>query len=309
MSNHDVERLLCGQLPKNGALEPLAPMLSAFHDVTWPSPSEEAVARFASQAAAIARLTTSSVTPKPSPPTVPNRFLTAAIQRGLATGLAGALLISGLVGVAVASDDAAPGDLLYGLDRALESIGVGAGGASERIAEARALLEQGRVAEAAGHASLAVDLIGDADPTAQHFNETANAAVALRSAAGKLGAGDDGDTSVEVRAALAAMLNEMASMLEDPALEGKNLGQSVAEMARLLGANDSSSTGSGEPGNPEPGNADQALTPPFDSPPDPADDSAAAPAEPPGKTGDAPGKADSSPGKSGGAPGNPQISP
>lgn len=314
MSNRDVERLLCGNLPANKALTPLAPILSAFHNVTWPAPADEAVATFASAAATIARSATPSARPKPSPP-ARSRFLAPALQRGLATGLAGVLLVSGLAGVAVASDDSAPGDLLYGLDRALESIGVGDGGATERVAEAWALLERGQIAEAVGHALRTVGIIEAEQLNARTSNETANHSDALRFGAGDTDAADDEDGSLEVRAAVAALLREMAAMLEDPALEGESFGQSVAEMARLLGANDSFHSGPGqpgtgepEPGQPGPGNSDQAFTPPFDSPPGPDGDSAA-PADPPGKSDEAPGKTDSSPGKSGENPAGPPIGP
>lgn len=281
ISDHDVERLLCGEMPENRALKPLAPMLIAFHDITWPAPTEEAVARFASEAAPIARSATGGAMLKPSPPARRSRFLIPAIQRGLATGLAGVLLLSGLAGVAIASDESAPGDLLYGLDRAVESIGVGAGGASERISEAWALFDRGQVAEAVSHASEAVDVVASADPddpAAQPAIETPNAADALRSAAGRVGAGIDDGTSLEMKAAVAAMLSEMAAMLEDTDLEGKDFGQNVAEIASLIGANDSSSvpdhTGPGKPG---PGNSEQA------------------PADPPGKSDSSPGKSDENP--------------
>lgn len=310
LSDHDVELLLCGKSPENKALTPLAPMLSAFHKVTWPAPAEEAVAKLASEAASIARSVTSGVAPKSSRPALRIRFLAPAVKRGLATGMAGVLLVSGLAGVAVASDDAAPGDFLYGIDRALESIGVGAGGASERISEAWALFESGHVADAVSHATQAVDVLGSADPTSQLSIETANRADALRSAAAKVGFGDDDSASAEVRAAVSAMLNEIAAGLKDPAFEGGILGQSIAEVARLIGGNDTSSTGPDhagqgqpEPGKPDqgqsgPGNSDQASAPPFDMPPGQADDSEAAPSDPPGKSGEAPGKADSSKGKS-----------
>ena len=49
------------------------------------------------------------------------------------------IVVSGLAGVAVASDDAVPGDWNYGIDRALEAIGIGDGGAAERLIELRAL--------------------------------------------------------------------------------------------------------------------------------------------------------------------------
>lgn len=289
MSNRDVERLLCGDSPENKALTPLAPMFSAFHNVTWPAPADEAVATLASAAATIAGSATPSATLKASPP-ARSRFLAPALQRGLATGLAGVLIVSGLAGVAVASDDSAPGDLLYGLDRALESIGVGAGGATERVSEAWALFDRGEIAEAVGHAFRTVGVSDTEQPNARISDETADNADALRTAAGYIGADDAKGGSLEVHAAVAAMLNEMAAMLEDPALEGEDFGQSVAEMARLLGGNDSFPSGPGqrgtrepEPGQPGRGNSDQAFSLPFDSPPGP-DDDATAPADPPGKS-------------------------
>lgn len=303
-----MERLLCGKSPENKALTPLAPMLSTFHNVTWPPPTDEAVATFSSEAATIARSATQGSTLKPSPP-ARSRFLAPALQRGLATGLASAVLISGLAGVAVASDDAAPGDFLYGIDRALESIGVGAGGATERVSEAWALFERGQMAEAVGHASQAIGVVGGGDPSARVSDQTASNANALRSAAGNVGAGDEGSASLEVRAAVAALLNEMAAMLEDPALEGKDFGQSVAEIARLLGGNDSPSwPDESGPDQPGPGNFDHAFTPPVDSPPD-SEDSPVTPADPPGKSGEAPGKTDSSQGKSDENPANPPTRP
>ena len=57
-------------------------------------------------------------------------------------------VLTGLSGVALASDRAVPGDLLYGLDRAMESVGIGAGGIAERTAEFTVLLRRGDEAEA-----------------------------------------------------------------------------------------------------------------------------------------------------------------
>jgi hypothetical protein len=44
--------------------------------------------------------------------------------------------------MAWAADGAVPGDWYYGLDRALESVGIGAGGAAERLQEVAALQEE-----------------------------------------------------------------------------------------------------------------------------------------------------------------------
>lgn len=62
----------------------------------------------------------------------------------------GALALFALVtmstGLAYAANGAAPGDLLYGIDRALEAVGIGDGGAGERLAEAQALVAAGDAA-------------------------------------------------------------------------------------------------------------------------------------------------------------------
>ena len=52
-------------------------------------------------------------------------------------------MIVGMTGVAVASDSAVPGDWNYGIDRALEAVGIGEGGAAERLQELAAIRKDG----------------------------------------------------------------------------------------------------------------------------------------------------------------------
>lgn len=59
-------------------------------------------------------------------------------------------------GVSYAANGAAPGDFLYGLDRALERVGIGNGGASERITEAFSLVSSGHPAHGLEHAATVV---------------------------------------------------------------------------------------------------------------------------------------------------------
>lgn len=68
--------------------------------------------------------------------------------RRTATIAASAALLVAMSGVAMAADRAAPGDALYGVDRALETIGIGDGGVDERLEEFDVLLEQGTEEEA-----------------------------------------------------------------------------------------------------------------------------------------------------------------
>ncbi len=79
-------------------------------------------------------------------------------RRIVAVLAASATFISGNIGMAMAADQASPGDLLYGLDRAYEKIGelIGLGGdhTDERLDEASELASDGREQEA-------LDIIND----------------------------------------------------------------------------------------------------------------------------------------------------
>src|SRR3990172_6186648 len=114
-------------------------------------------------------------------------------------------------GVAYAADGASPGDFLYGLDRALEAVGIGNGGGAERIAEAIVLTDQGDPGEGLEHAASAVS----DDPGAES---------ALLAAAERLTASD----GPEVHDQVAALLTYLADNI------GSVDGQAVAELAQAV---------------------------------------------------------------------------
>ncbi|MBW3666587.1 MAG: hypothetical protein KY394_03220 [Actinobacteria bacterium] len=268
-SDQDVELLLSGRMPESEDLARLAPILEALH-ARRSSLSEERVSRFAAKAAEIA-ISTRQDRAHPAAPeraaTRPRRFVLALRQK-MATGLAAVLLLSGMTGVAVASDHSAPGDALYGLDRALEAVGVGDGGAVERIAEAQALFQSGRIAEAIAHAAEAVPAVEDdglvevvIDDQVEVEGEletsqigSSNAADALFAAAAQVQNGDGDDESELVRQQVASMLAAMALMMQDTEFDGEAFGQQVAEMARGIGGDNE-----GEPENEAQGSADDGL--------------------------------------------------
>jgi hypothetical protein len=207
-----------------------------------------------------------------------------SLSRGLATGVASLLVFSGMTAIAIASNGAAPGDALYGIDRALEAVGIGDGAAVERITEARVLFDRGEVAAAIDHASEAVS--EDDDGVTDFSPEASNAAAALETAADKVQANDQAQ-SQQVRNAVAAMLAEMAAMLQDPAIEGKDFGQKVAEMAGTIGGKDNAGPPENTPGAPE-------------NDPGPPEDKPEPPESPPGKPEGTPAKPDTTPGQSSG---------
>ncbi|MGH3650765.1 MAG: hypothetical protein ACRDU9_08660 [Acidimicrobiia bacterium] len=150
-----------------------------------------------------------------SPRALPHRQRRALTPR-LATAALAVVAVMGITGVAAASNSSAPGDLLYGLDRAFERIGVNDGGFGERVDEAKDLTGEGSAPQALNHLA---EVLRPSSPSA---------ADALHAAADKLG---QADTPKEVTDDVASMLEWIASS----DVSGKDFGQGVAERARGLG--------------------------------------------------------------------------
>jgi hypothetical protein len=281
-SDAEVERLLTGQAPENPELAQLGSALAAVHVVDLVEPSDESVSRFASEAAAIALLSVS--TGPASKPTRRRGALTTLHER-LATVAVAVFVLAGMSGIAVAADAAAPGDPLYGIDRALERVGINDGAAEERLAEAGALVSRGQVTEAMGHAATAIEEPSDDDRSAA---SASHAATALREAAVSVGSGDEEPSSEEVQIAVSAMLAEMATLLGDPDLDGAEFGRRVSEMARSIGRHDDTdgeAPGTNLPDESERGRPDD-TGPPENTPGGPPDE---APGGPPGGAEGSPG--------------------
>jgi len=94
------------------------------------------------------RTLTASAVPSATPGT-----LTRWRTRLATAAAAGVASVAALGGLASAADGAAPGAVLYGVDRAFEAIGIGNGGAHERLEEAVALAEHGDPALGLEHAA------------------------------------------------------------------------------------------------------------------------------------------------------------
>lgn len=99
------------------------------------------------------------------------RLLGRPAMIGLASML---VLVIGMSGAALAANGSKPGDSLYGLDRAFEAIGIGNGGAEERLSEARALFVSGDLTRMLDHITHVVPAEAEA---------TMDATQALRAAA------------------------------------------------------------------------------------------------------------------------------
>ncbi len=139
------------------------------------------------------------------------------------------LMFGGLGGVAYAANGAAPGDLLYGLDRALEAVGIGNGGSAERLAEVKELVEQGHADRGLEHAA---NIVGDP-----------GARTALLAAAQRI-TGLDRAAAHEGVAPLLTYLSENVGAVD---------GATVADLARAVGGNDAPGPPEGTPGGPPEG--------------------------------------------------------
>ncbi|WP_062525689.1 hypothetical protein [Demequina rhizosphaerae] len=155
--DRDIERLLAGKPTENLADTTEAiDQLRALDVAPTQGEAQRAGATLASVAAAASA---------EAPAAAPVRRSKVRVRTAIAGGAA--LLLAGMVGGTAAADSAAPGDALYGLDRAIERLGLGAGGAQERIAEARE-------AEEAGDTETAIALVDEA--VSEVLGEDADAA-------------------------------------------------------------------------------------------------------------------------------------
>ena len=135
LTEQDVELILGGAVPPGGDLARFAAVLGSLHRTGPSTPPAEMAVAFSTRAAEIARAGRVSRSPLQ---TSPQRSIWI-LRRRFAGALGAAVLLTGMTGVAVAADRAAPGQALYGLDRAMEAMGIGDGGPPERIIEAQLL--------------------------------------------------------------------------------------------------------------------------------------------------------------------------
>ncbi len=225
ISDRDIERFLSGLEPENEVLAELMPRLHNWHARHTGTPSDDKVKAFAVEASQTALAsrpehTTTAATREPS-----GRRLARRLSYQLGVGLAALVLVTGMTGVAVASNEAAPGDALYGVDRALEAIGINDGAAAERIAEAQVLLDRGQAADAVAHAAEAI--------STEEGVEGSEAAAALLEVAEKMRTTENGSANAQaVHARVAGMLTWMADAKDKDGPKGKAFGEHVSNMAR-----------------------------------------------------------------------------
>ncbi len=201
------------------------------------------------------------------------------------------MLVVSSTGLDFATNGAKPGDMLYGLDRAAEVLGIGDGGANERIAEAHALVASGAVAGGLTHAAAVLPATPD--------NDTAKAAI--QKAATRVQGEPQGPTSY-----VAEQVGTLLSYLRLATAAGTVNTSTLAGFAEAIGEPPAEAPGqSGEtPGLTETTPGQSGTTPgesgdtssQSEGATDQGDDG-------PGQSGDAPGQSEDTPGQSGDTPG------
>ncbi len=218
LSDTQAEALLAGSIGSDRDLESVAVLLDTVRDLAQPDPDADFSALFAA-AARESRVT-------PIERFANEQFTSLGGQRPqlvqrVAFATAALLMFVAMSnGLAYAADGAKPGDLMYGLDRAFETVGFSNGGAIERLVEVEALFAAGAVADALQHATAVLD--------GYPANDEARAA--LRAAADRFV--DNADNLGSQAAEVSALITYLQTALASP--DGVD-GQMVAWIVRDLG--------------------------------------------------------------------------
>jgi hypothetical protein len=218
-SANDVEAFLSGGTPRDPSLRDLKTAIEGLKSAGYSAPSVESRDAIVAALAQAARDNATSGSPARGASALPGFSRTKIHVRAAAAVIGMAALGLSTAGAAAASESTVPGDPLYGLNRALENVGIGDGGLDERLEEAKILAERGDEEDAIEHAAESLEEEGD-QASADELRKAAEAVLS-----------EGSEQSLEVRTAVAEMLQFMA----DTDLEGRDFGQAVAERARAIG--------------------------------------------------------------------------
>lgn len=262
-TDRSIERLFAGSLDSDDDLASVAGLFEALRAESSIVLDEGIVAAFvhsastASAAAASPRAVAATATSKTHIEGIWQGPLLVSLRRRVAAiAVAAAVFVGGMSGVAVAADHAKPGDALYGIDRALEAVGIGNGRTAERLVEVQALFDAGDISRGLQHAAEAVEI---------HAPDHSAASDALSEAADRVLSGVSVHSAAtrERVAELLSYLSDNANDLDD----GK-----VADLAREIGRSE-----------------DRPVTPPSVGPSSDSGSFDRRPIDPPGQSDFTPG--------------------
>jgi hypothetical protein len=273
----EIERLLSGSPTYSDDLAPLAGVFASLHPKGGDELGEQAIARLVTACAAAAAAAPRHAAARP----MKRSRLQSLRRRTVALAVAATVVVGGTSGLAFAADGAKPGDVLYGVDRAFETVGIGAGAEQERLSEVEALFDAGELERGLQHAT---EVLGDdlSDPAAADALVDAAARVQLAGS----------DESAISRQGVADLLDYITNNIDD--LDGSQ----IADLASEIGRSD-------EPAQPGRDSSNSAPAPPSDTPADPPGLSEHNPGPPADNPAEPPGLSNQAPGPSHGAPADP----
>jgi hypothetical protein len=234
----DIDRLIQGASPDNSDLEPLLPVLDEVRGYSTIDLSDPIVIQCAATASEIVRtqVARSGVDPhsKETDPVPRIRRAVSTIRTRATATLAGFVMLSGLTGVAWASDGAVPGDWNYTIDRALESIGIGAGGVEERQSELEVLQSE------EAPVVVVATTVSSANPAANDGPDTESTRTTGLEKAAESVITNGASTSDDIR-------NGVSTLLLHLLRSGDVVGTDIAQMAKGLGGRPEDHPGKGTP--------------------------------------------------------------
>ncbi len=208
-TERDLDAAMNGRAPADPELAAVQRALSLMKETLIMEPSPEHVS---AQAATFAAAVPPAASAPQALPTSPWRRRVSAV---VAVAVVSAFGVAG----AASADEAAPGDPLYGVDKALENVGILDGGTGERLDEAQELVNEDDVEGA-------LELAGDALEKDGH----GDAAKGLKNAALSVAKNSSGD---DVR----SRVSEMLQWMSEQDTRGADFGAGVSERAHLISGN------------------------------------------------------------------------
>jgi hypothetical protein len=241
--DQDIEILLSGGVPHDPEIASLDGFVRALRSLRPEQQPDDRVSQLVARAASLAGAGESSPASLRLAPRPRRRFSFRLAP--VAAALSG-LLVMGMTSVAVAADGAAPGDILYGIDRALENLGVGDGGIDERITEAGELMTHGAPVDALIH--LDESLVDDEDQVTEEVTARVQIHLDLAGTMINPDAADVQATVASIRAFIEAHRGHGVGV------DGREFGEGVAENAK---GNDQHPAGEENSGGQGQGNGNQ----------------------------------------------------
>lgn len=171
-SDEEAEALIRGESPQDADLAEVADLVTSLRSLGDRPITDDLAERHLAMIVGEATLppgVVSEPTRTPVTPLARRRVVLSGLLSGMFFKVLAASVAVAAVGtgVGIAADAAAPGDALYGLDRAMEQVGIADGGTAERVEEARSLVEvdlpeavamAGEAAQASGNTEAAAAL-------------------------------------------------------------------------------------------------------------------------------------------------------